>query len=89
MVYDPTEGDVEERERFWNELDRVLERVVNGHWLCVLGDLKGWIEISMKVGIICGFGVPGENDNGKKLIDFCVETVCVWIKHTLSTSMLR
>ena len=43
VVYGPTEGQVEERERFWNDLDRVVERVVNGYKLCVLGDLNGWV----------------------------------------------
>ena len=40
-VYGPTEGEVEERERFWNYLDRVVKRVGNGYKLCVLGDLNG------------------------------------------------
>ena len=43
VVYGPTEGQVEERERFWNDLDRVVERVGNGYKLCVLGDLNGWV----------------------------------------------
>ena len=27
----PTEGDCEEKERFWNDLDRVVDRVGNGY----------------------------------------------------------
>ena len=51
-AYGPTEGEVEEREGFWNNLNRVVDRVSNGYKLlsCVLGDLNG------------GLGVPGEND---------------------------
>ena len=30
----------EERERFWNYLDRIADRVVNGYRLSVLGDLN-------------------------------------------------
>ena len=39
-VYYPTEGDVEERVRFWNYLDRVEDRVGNGYRLCVTKDLN-------------------------------------------------
>ena len=31
--YVPNEGDGEERHRFWNDMDRVLDRVVNGYRL--------------------------------------------------------
>ena len=32
-------GDNQERERGWNNLKRVLDRVLNGYKLCVMGDL--------------------------------------------------
>ena len=51
-----TEGEVEEMERFMNDLDRVVDRVGNGYRLCVLGDLNS-----------------GENDDGRRVIDFCAE----------------
>ena len=41
VAYGPTKGDVEEREKFWNDLDRVADRVGNGYRLCVLQDLRG------------------------------------------------
>ena len=34
--------------------------------LCVLGYLNGWIGEGMRAGITGTFGVPEENDNGKK-----------------------
>ena len=37
------EGNWEERNRFWNYLDRIVDRVRNGYRLCVLGDLIGFI----------------------------------------------
>ena len=37
VVYDPTEGDVEEREKSLNNVDVV---VGNGYRLCVLGDVN-------------------------------------------------
>ena len=45
------EGNCEEREKFWNDLDKVLDRVDNGYRLCVLGDLNGWVEDRVRVGI--------------------------------------
>ena len=39
--YDPTKGDGEERDGFWNDLDRIEDRVGNGYRLCILGDLNG------------------------------------------------
>ena len=33
-----------ERERFWNDMDRTLDKVGNGYRLRILGDLNGWIE---------------------------------------------
>ena len=58
MVYDPTEGKVEGRERFWNDLDRVVNRVGNGYRLCALGHLNGLVRDRLMVGITGGFGEP-------------------------------
>ena len=33
----------------------------------------GWIEYKVKTGIIGTFGIPGENDNGRRVVEFCVE----------------
>ena len=42
-VYGPTEGEVAKCEKFWNDLERVGDRVSNGYRLCVLGDLNEWV----------------------------------------------
>ena len=34
----------EERKRYWNGLDRDLDRVGNECRLYVIGDLNGWVE---------------------------------------------
>ena len=34
---------VEEKERFWNDLGMIVDRVGNEYRLCVLGDLNGWV----------------------------------------------
>ena len=38
----------------------------------MLGDLNGWVINMLKAGISTGFGIVVENDNGKRVIDFCV-----------------
>ena len=44
-MYFCSEGEGKERERLWNDLDKVLERVSNGYRLCVLGDQNRFVEI--------------------------------------------
>ena len=68
MVYGSIEGKIEE-----SNLDRVVGRVGNGYWLCVLEDLSGCVGDWLRVGITGGFGVKAENDNGWRVIDFCTE----------------
>ena len=41
--FGPTEGDDEKSERFWNEMDKVEDRVGNGYRLCVGG--SEWMDI--------------------------------------------
>ena len=83
--YSPSEGDVEERDRFWNDMDRILDRVQNGDRLCILGDLNRWIGDKTRTGIIGAFGVPGENDNSRRVVELCAERgLCVcntYFKH--------
>ena len=60
--YGPNEGDGEDRDRIWNDVDRVLDKVGNGNRLCILGDLNEWIGDRVKAGITGDFGILGEND---------------------------
>ena len=39
----------------------------------ILGDLNGWIVNSMRAGITCPFRIPGENDNSRRVVEFCAE----------------
>ena len=72
------EGDNEEMDRFWNDMDSTLDRVGNRYRLCILDDVKGWIGDRKRAGIIGAFGVPGENDNGRRVVEFCAEReLCV------------
>ena len=68
--YGSNEGIGEERERFWNDTNRVG----NGYRLCVLGDLNGWTGDRMRASITGAFGVPGENNIGRRLVEFCAES---------------
>ena len=59
-------------------MNRVLDRVCNGYILCILVDLNGWIGYRVRASISGAFGVPGENDNGRRVVEFCAERgLCV------------
>ena len=49
-----------------------MDRVGIGYRWCVLEDLNGCVGDRMKAGITGGFGVTGENDNGRRVIDFSI-----------------
>ena len=38
--YSSNEGDGEERKRFWNDLDRIVDKIGNDYKLYILGDLN-------------------------------------------------
>ena len=58
--YSLNAGIGEERERFWYDLERIVDRV--------LGGLNGWIGNRMIAGITGAFGVPKDNDNGGRVV---------------------
>ena len=69
-------------------MDRTLDRIGNGYRLCILRHLNGWIGYRTIAGITGDFGVPGENGNCRRLVEFCAERglcVCVWVTRILST----
>ena len=70
---EPNEGICKERERFWNDMDRVVDRVGYGYRLCMLGDLNGWIGDRVRISITGAFGVSGENKNGRRVVEYCAE----------------
>ena len=60
--------------------------VGSGYRLCMMGDLKGWVGGRVRVGITGAFRVLGENENRRRVVDFCAEMrMCVWVIHTSST----
>ena len=76
--YDPNGGDGEERDRWWNDMDKTLDNIGNGYRLCILGDLNGWIGDRTRTGITHASEVPGENDKGRRLVEFYAQRrLCV------------
>ena len=37
----PNEAEGEEKDRFWNDMDRTLDSIGSGYRLCILGDVNG------------------------------------------------
>ena len=67
--YGPNEGDGEGKD---------LDSVGDGYRLYILGDLNGWIGDGTRSDITGAFGVPGENDNGRRMVEFFLEKgLCV------------
>ena len=55
-----------------------LWMVWNGYRLCILGDLNRWVGDRTRAGITGAFGVSGENDNRRRVVEFCEERgLCV------------
>ena len=68
--YDSNEGGGEERDRFRNDMDITLDNVGNRYRLCILGELNGWRGDRTRAGITGALGVPGENDNRRRAVEF-------------------
>ena len=64
---------------------RLLDNIENGYRLCIWRDLNRWIGDNTRANITDAFGVPGENDNSGRVVDFCAEKgLCVgntYFKH--------
>ena len=68
VSYGTSEGNREGRGRNGNDLDKIADKVGNEYRLCALEDLNGWIGDRVRAGITGAFGVPGENDNGRRVV---------------------
>ena len=51
VAYNSTKLEVEESEKFWNDVDRVVDRIGNGYILYLLGYLDRWIGDMLKADI--------------------------------------
>ena len=63
----------EERDEFWNELTRCVDGLSARNYVVVLGDLNARVGDGEVEGVVGKYGVPGENENGERLLDMCVE----------------
>ena len=54
-------------------MDRTVDSVGNDYRLCILGDLNEWMGNRTRAGITGAFGVPGQNGNGRRVVEFCAE----------------
>ena len=59
------------REEFWINLGLLLESFDSDEIVCVLGDLNARVGHSKIQGVIGDFGVPGMNESGEWMIDWC------------------
>ena len=53
--------------------DRTLDSIGNRYKLCFVGDLNLWIGDRTRAGKTGTFGVLGENDNSRRVVEFCSE----------------
>ena len=58
--------------------------------LCTLGYLNGWIRDRTRDCITGAFGVPVENDSGRRGVEFCAERrLCVCNTYFEQRSLMR
>lgn len=69
-TYGLSEGS--ENVTFWNKFNEVMDRGSRGFKVIVLGDMRCWIDDEKKEGIKGAFGNVDGNDNGRKVINFCL-----------------
>ena len=63
----------EERDEFWNELARCVDGLSRRNYVVVLGDLNARVGAREVEGMMGKYGVPGENESGKRLLHMSVE----------------
>ena len=51
-------------------MKEMVKKDMERHGLCILGDLNRWIGDRTTPGITDSFGVPGKNDNGRRVVKF-------------------
>ena len=61
----------EGKDEFWRSLRNEYDSISVDYKKLVVGDLNGWVGNTMIEGIVGKFGVPGQNINGRAIIDFC------------------
>ena len=81
QVYAPT-SNAEEAERFYEDLQDLLELTPKKDVLFIIGDWNAKVGSQETPGVTGRFGLGVENEAGQKLIEFCQENTLV-IANTL------
>ena len=88
--YGTNEVDGEERDKFWNDMDRVPDRLSNCYRLFILVDLNKYFWRWTRAAITGVFGVLRENDKGRRVVEFGAERrLCMGTIYFKSKSLHR
>ena len=89
QVYAPTSNTEEaEVEQFYEDLQDLLELTPPKDVLFITGDRNAKVGSQETLGVTAKFGLGGQNEAGKRLIDFCQENALV-IANTLPTTQAK
>ena len=75
QVYAPQQGrPLDEKEAFYEELQDLADKMPHRQNLMIIGDLNGHVGNDRQgcETVIGGFGIGGRNEEGEKIIDFCI-----------------
>ena len=87
QVYAPTRNAEEaEVERFYEDLQDLLELTPKKDVLFVIGDWNAIVDSQETPGVTGKFGLGIRNEPGQRLIGFCQENALVITKHPLPTT---
>ena len=87
--YGSNEGDGEEIGfgKTWTGLCTRVAKGQGGVEIKSMIDLNVWIGDRERAGITVAFGVPGENDNGRRVVGFAKKGNSLWVTHIISTEV--
>ena len=75
QVYAPQQGrDNQEKDEFYDQLQMVYDRIPLEYKVIIIGDLNGHVGVDRRgiEGVIGSFGIGDKNEEGERIIDFCV-----------------
>ena len=85
QVYAPT-SNAEEAERFYEDLQDLLELTAKKDVLSIVGDWNAKVGSQEIPGVMGKFNLGVQNEAGQRLTEFCQENALVNSKHSLPTT---
>ena len=80
------EKNEEEKDRFYERLDQVIEEYRKGReCLVVMGDFNGKVGEGREEDTVGPYGLGERNDNGERVVNFLQEAQSICNKHLVST----